>query len=126
MEAVGFLVLVFTCASVREPLVLLRMLRQEPLAAAVYARPAMTPRSLPCARLSSAALVACRWPASEALLYPDAAHGGLGPLCKWETDPDCEYRVLPVSTVERVCAVVPHVRDDAAALPLDYAGVVHW
>jgi hypothetical protein len=54
-------------------------------------------------------------------------HGGLGPLCKWETDPDCEYRVLPVSTIERVCAVVPHVGDDAlAAWPPDYTRVVHW
>ena len=62
-------------------------------------------------------------------MYPDATHGGLGPLCKWETDTDCEYRVLPVSTIERVCAVVPHVGDDAlcpAAWPPDYTRVVHW
>jgi hypothetical protein len=47
VEAVGFLVLVFTCASVREPLVLLRMLRQLPPAAAVYARAAFAAVRVP-------------------------------------------------------------------------------
>ena len=47
VEAVGFLVLVFTCASVREPLVLLRMLRQQPPGAAVYARAAFAAVRVP-------------------------------------------------------------------------------
>jgi hypothetical protein len=67
-----------------------------------------------------------RWRDAEAPPYNGAPHGALGPLCKWDARPQSALRVVPLPTLRRVCAVIPHVPQGAVVTPRDVSAVEYW
>jgi len=73
-----------------------------------------------------------RWPGAEAVddvVRDTASHGGLGALCSWEQRREHMYRVVPLASVLRVCAVAPHVPYTATGPSqrlCGYEGVDWW
>jgi len=111
-EAYGLVALIFTCSSVDQPLALLKMLRRAPLG--THQRyplepPIASPRL---ERQPVAPPPLRRWVDAEAVdvvVRETATHGGLGPLCSWEMTRAAAYRIVPVASLLRVCAVAPYL-----------------